>query len=60
MTTSSRYYPDLYKDSVSLMTVSAQIMSIDGIDTASVVMASATNIDNLARRRARAVRRPPQ
>jgi FdrA protein len=48
MTTSSRYYPSLYKDSVSLMTVSAQIMSIDGIDTASVVMASATNIDNLA------------
>ena len=47
MTTSSRYYPNLYKDSVSLMTVSAQIMSIDGIDTASVVMASATNIDNL-------------
>ena len=60
MTTSSRYYPNLYKDSVSLMTVSAQIMNIDGIDTASVVMASATNIDNLARRRARAVRRPPQ
>ena len=48
MTASSRYYPSLYKDSVSLMTVSAQIMSIDGIDTASVVMASATNIDNLA------------
>ena len=47
MTTSSRYYPNLYKDSVSLMTVSAQIMNIDGIETASVVMASATNIDNL-------------
>jgi succinyl-CoA synthetase alpha subunit len=48
MTTSSHYYANLYKDSVSLMTVSAQIMNIDGIDTASVVMASATNIDNLA------------
>ena len=48
MSTSSRYYPNLYKDSVSLMTVSAQIMRVNGIDTASVVMASATNIDNLA------------
>ncbi len=48
MSTSSRYYPNLYKDSVSLMTVSAQIMTVDGIDTASIVMASATNIDNLA------------
>ena len=47
MSTSSRYYPNLYKDSVSLMTVSAQIMDVSGIDTASVVMASATNIDNL-------------
>src|ERR1700722_6207116 len=29
------------------MTVSAEIMSLKGIDAASVVMASATNIDNL-------------
>jgi len=28
MSTSSRYYPNLYKDSVSLMTVSAQVMGI--------------------------------
>jgi FdrA protein len=47
MSTTSRYYPNLYKDSVSLMTVSAEIMSLTGIEAASVVMASATNIDNL-------------
>src|SRR5579863_4574434 len=47
MSTTSRYYPNLYKDSVSLMTVSAEIMSVKGIEAASVVMASATNIDNL-------------
>lgn len=45
---SSRSYPNLYKDSVSLMTVSARVTSIPGIDAASVVMASATNVDNLA------------
>ncbi len=47
MSTSSRYYPNLYKDSVSLMTVSAEIMNVKGIEAASVVMASQTNIDNL-------------
>jgi len=45
---SSRFYPNLYKDSVSLMTVSARVTSIPGIEAASVVMASATNVDNLA------------
>ena len=48
MTTRSRNYPNLYKDSVSLMTVSAKVMAVPGIDMASVVMASATNVDNLA------------
>lgn len=48
MGTSSRFYPNLYKDSVSLMTVSARVTSIPGIESASVVMASATNVDNLA------------
>ncbi|QEN13489.1 acyl-CoA synthetase FdrA [Mycolicibacterium sp. ELW1] len=48
MATSSRSYPNLYKDSVSLMTVSARVTSIPGIEAASVVMASATNVDNLA------------
>ena len=43
-----RFYPNLYKDSVSLMTVSAQVVAVSGIETASVVMASATNVENLA------------
>src|SRR5215475_6437748 len=47
MSTRSRYYPNLYKDSVSLMTVSAKITAVPGIDAASVVMASATNVENL-------------
>lgn len=41
-------YKNLYKDSVSLMTVSAAAMAVPGIDAASVVMMSATNVDNLA------------
>lgn len=48
MSTASRTYPNLYKDSVSLMTVSAEVMAIPGIDAASVVMASSTNVENLA------------
>ena len=48
MTTRSRCYPNLYKDSVSLMTVSAQVLAVPGVETASVVMASATNVENLA------------
>jgi succinyl-CoA synthetase alpha subunit len=48
MSTSSRFYPNLYKDSVSLMKVSAQVMAVPGIETASAVMASATNVENLA------------
>ena len=43
----SRCYPNLYKDSVSLMTVSAKVIAVPGIDAASVVMASATNVENL-------------
>jgi succinyl-CoA synthetase alpha subunit len=43
----SQYYANLYKDSVSLMKVSAEIMAIAGVEAASVVMASATNIENL-------------
>ena len=48
MSTHSRSYPNLYKDSVSLMTVSAKVMAVPGIEAASVVMASATNVENLA------------
>jgi FdrA protein len=47
MTIKSRYYPNLYKDSVSLMKVSAQVMAVPGVEAASVVMASSTNVDNL-------------
>jgi succinyl-CoA synthetase alpha subunit len=48
VTTASRIYPNAYKDSVSLMTVSAQVITIPGIDAASAVMASSTNVENLA------------
>ncbi|MBL8350539.1 MAG: acyl-CoA synthetase FdrA [Burkholderiaceae bacterium] len=48
MSLRSRCYPKLYKDSVSLMTVSAQVLAVAGVETASVVMASATNVENLA------------
>jgi succinyl-CoA synthetase alpha subunit len=48
MSVGCRFYPHLYKDSVSLMTVSAKLTAVPGIETASVVMASATNVDNLA------------
>lgn len=47
MSIQSRYYPNLYKDSVSLMKVSAEVLAIPGVETASVVMASATNVENL-------------
>ena len=49
MSSQSRYYPNLYKDSVSLMTVSAKVSAVPGIEAASVVMASATNVENLKR-----------
>ncbi|MBV8173167.1 MAG: hypothetical protein JO151_01220, partial [Verrucomicrobia bacterium] len=48
MSVHSRSYPNLYKDSVSLMTVSAKVSAVPGIEAASVVMASATNVENLA------------
>ena len=48
MATRSRLYPNLYKDSVSLMTVTVQVTDVSGVDAGSVVMASATNVENLA------------
>jgi FdrA protein len=48
MSTRTRYYANLYKDSVALMTVSAKIMAVPGISAASAVMGSATNVENLA------------
>ena len=44
----SRYYVNLYKDSVALMTVSAKIMAVPGISAASAVMGSATNVEKSA------------
>ena len=34
MSTRSRFYPNLYKDSVSLMKVSAQVVAVAGIEAA--------------------------
>lgn len=48
MSIKHKIYPNLYKDSVSLMTVSAKAIAVEGIEQASVVMASATNLENLA------------
>jgi succinyl-CoA synthetase alpha subunit len=49
MSLKSQYYPNLYKDSVSLMAVSAKVVAVPGIEAASIVMASATNVENLKR-----------
>lgn len=42
-----RIHPNLYKDSVALMAISAALTKLDGIETASVVMATGTNLENL-------------
>ena len=42
-----RVYPNLYKDSVSLMAVSSALMAVPAIEAASVVMATDTNRENL-------------
>jgi FdrA protein len=49
MSVRSRSYPNLYKDSVSLMTVSAKLTATPGVEQASVVMATPANVENLAR-----------
>ena len=49
MSVRSRSYPNLYKDSVSLMTVSAKLMAAPGVEQASVVMATPANVENLGR-----------
>lgn len=43
----STVYPNLYKDSVALMAISSALMQLDGIDVASVVMATDANRANL-------------
>lgn len=44
-----RIVADLYKDSVSLMVISSKLLALDGIDAASVVLATPTNLENLDR-----------
>jgi FdrA protein len=47
MTTRHRIVPNLYKDSVALMAISSKLLAIEGLQGASVVMATPTNLDNL-------------
>ena len=47
MTVKHRIIADLYKDSVALMVISSRLLAVDGVDAASVVMATATNLENL-------------
>lgn len=47
MTVRQRIIANLYKDSVALMAVSSKLLALDGIDGASVVMATPTNLENL-------------
>ncbi|MEV0623469.1 acyl-CoA synthetase FdrA [Nonomuraea sp. NPDC050404] len=42
-----RIYPNRYQDSVALMALSAALAKLPGIQTASVVMGTGTNLDNL-------------
>jgi succinyl-CoA synthetase alpha subunit len=47
MSVRHRIVANMYKDSVALMAISSKILAIEGIDAASVVMATPTNLDNL-------------
>lgn len=47
MTIRHRVVPNLYKDSVALMAISSKLLAIEGLDAASVVMATPTNLENL-------------
>jgi succinyl-CoA synthetase alpha subunit len=47
MTVRHHIVANMYKDSVALMAISSKILAIDGIESASVVMATPTNLDNL-------------
>ncbi|QIK61959.1 acyl-CoA synthetase FdrA [Leucobacter viscericola] len=44
-----RVYPNLYKDSVALMAITAAVTKLEGIEEASVVMATEANRANLRR-----------
>ena len=47
MTVKHRIIADLYKDSVALMVISSRLLKLEGVDAASVVMATPTNVENL-------------
>ena len=47
MTPEHRIVPNLYKDSVALMAISSKLLALDGLEAASVVMATPTNLENL-------------
>ena len=47
MTAKHRIVPNLYKDSVALMVISSKLLALDGLEAASVVMATPTNLENL-------------
>jgi succinyl-CoA synthetase alpha subunit len=40
-------FRNLYKDSVSLLAVSAKVIEVEGVEAASIVMGTPTNLDNL-------------
>ena len=47
MTLHYQCFPNLYKDSVSLMQVSAKLNALEGVEQASVAMATAANIERM-------------
>ncbi len=47
MTLHYQCFPNLYKDSVSLMQVSAKLNAMEGVEQASVAMATAANIERM-------------
>ncbi|BFO31785.1 MULTISPECIES: acyl-CoA synthetase FdrA [Klebsiella] len=47
MTLHYHCFPNLYKDSVSLMQVSAKLNALEGVEQASVAMATAANIERM-------------
>ncbi|MDH4075264.1 MAG: acyl-CoA synthetase FdrA [Acidimicrobiia bacterium] len=48
MNTRHHIVPNTYKDSVALMAISSKLLALDGLEAASVVMATPTNLENLA------------
>jgi FdrA protein len=47
MSAAHRVVANAYKDSVALLAISSKLLALDGITSASVVMATPTNLDNL-------------